>query len=98
MTKYAHSEMTFAELNDLFCDGEDAYLDRKDSREAITCFGNVISTAINYPEDPKMRELALDAYYYIGTLHNDTDEYVWEEASELMERFGERIERLRNMK
>lgn len=34
--------MTFVELNNLFCDGEDAYLDRKDSREAITCFGDVI--------------------------------------------------------
>lgn len=90
--------MTFVELNNLFCDGEDAYLDRKDSREAITCFGDVIFTAINYPEDPKMRELAIQAYYYICTLHNDADECVWEEASGLMERYGDRIEHLRNMK
>lgn len=90
--------MTFTELNDLFCDGEDAYLDRKDSRQAITCFGEVITAAINYPDDSKMRELAIDAYYYIATLHNDVDEYVWEEASELMERYRERIERLRKMK
>lgn len=90
--------MTFAELNNLFCDGEDAYLDRKDSRQAITCFGSVISEAINYSDDQQMRELAIDAYYYIGTLHNDADEYVWEEASELMERYGDHIECLRNMK
>lgn len=79
--------MTYAELNNIFCDGEDAFLDQKDYRLALDCFSEVLIKALDCREDPDMAVLALDAYEYIGSLYSCEDEFVWEESSRLIDQY-----------
>lgn len=76
--------MDYVELNNLFCDGEDAFLDHKDYRLALDCFSEVLIKALDRRKDPDMAALAIDAYEYIGTLYSCEDEFVWEESSRLI--------------
>ena len=89
--------MTYPELNNLFCDGEDALLDRKDYSTAYDCFVKVFECAIAATDDTHMRELAVDSYGYLYELSMCPDEGVWEMASEMIHGYAERIEALKRV-
>ncbi|MEE0979787.1 MAG: hypothetical protein UH625_10345 [Muribaculaceae bacterium] len=86
--------MDYVELNNLFCDAEEAYSD-KQYRRALELFSYVLEKSIaSIDSDPEMPSLAIDAYDYIGVLHSLADDYIWEECSELINRYRHRIETL----
>ena len=86
--------MDYVELNNLFCDAEDAY-SGKQYRRALELFSCVLEKSLaSIDSDPEMSSLAIDAYDYIGVLHSSADDYIWEECSELINSYRHRIETL----
>lgn len=86
--------MTYEELNNLFCDGEDAYLDSKDYLSAFNCFSQVLTESMKNTDNPDMCKLALESYNYIGSLYFCDTEVVWEEASYLLEQYRAQINKI----